>query len=718
MAIALLAALYVPAAPGQSPPTATAAPPPATDADTTIVVTARHLQVETLVDRKVYHVGDDVRGTSGSAADLLTAIPSVEVDADGIVALRGETSVLILVDGRPQAQLSGPLAGDALQQMAAQDIERIEVITNPSAQYKAEGIGGIINIITRRSHRQGWSGGANASAGNDRRYQLGSNGDYRNQDLHLSAALGLRQDDRQRQILSTETVPYGAGSGVLRSQSELDEHIRRRLPQAKLGIEYALDERRSLTASAVRGGRTGERTFTQDTAAESAPGVPGSAGQRDSVGREWSMDSDRRISFDQKFADPEETLRLTAHRSTFHEREYYTYTNFTLLPPAAPTQDGLDLSEDQASNEFGVDYARPLGDGRRLKVGANLQADDNTYGNAADTVDPVSGARIVNAALTNEFRYLQRVGAAYASLESAAGAWTVLTGLRLEQTHSDARQITDASSMQRGYRQAFPSVHADYTLSEAQTVSLSAGRRIARPDAGALNPYVDRQDIHNLRAGNPGLLPQVTLSFELGYAVETKERSYGLTGYLRKSHDSVTDLAQALAPDVVLTTKVNLPRSNAAGLEFLANGHLTPALRYALSGNVFYSQIDATALGAPGLASTRGINAKASLDYRSQAAGAWQLSATRSDKRLTPQGYVGAINIVNAGCKYPLRTGLDFVTTLSDLFNGQTLVRTASSPALSDTYRRHVGGHLVYAGLVYHFGAGTKAKAEGFEYSD
>ena len=241
---------------------------------------------------------------------------------------------------------------------------------------------------------------------------------------------------------------------------------------------------------------------------------------------------------------------------------------------------------------------------------------------------------------------------------------------------------------------------------------------MSRPDPGALNPYTDHQDTQNLRAGNPNLLPQDTQSYEVGYSVEAKGLAYGLTGYFRRDRNRVTDVTQALGGGVVLTTKANLPRSRSGGIEFTASGHLTSTLTFGLSGNLFYNQIDGTALGAPGLESTTGVNAKANLDYRPTAADTAQVSATRSDKRLTPQGYVDAINIVNLGYKRQLEPRLAAVATVSDLFNSQTFRRHASSPSLTDVYERHVLGRVAYIGLVYSFGSQKKSKPGGFEYEE
>jgi outer membrane receptor protein involved in Fe transport len=277
-------------------------------------------------------------------------------------------------------------------------------------------------------------------------------------------------------------------------------------------------------------------------------------------------------------------------------------------------------------------------------------------------------------------------------------------------------QLTDNVSTAKRYASIFPSLHIDRSLSERATLSFGASRRIARPDPSLLNPYLDREYPPNLNAGNPNLRPQFTQSFDLGYGYERGSASYGLTGYFRRNKDSVTDLTQYLGNGFTLTTQTNLPRSDSAGLEFSATGRLLSKLSYSLSGNAFYTQIDATALGTPGLKSTVGLNVKAKLDYRPRAADSAQITFTRTDKRLTPQGSVSAISIVNLGYKHGLTPALSAVATITDLFDGQRYQRYSSTSSLTRVYQRTVAGRIAWLGLTYTVGGTKKEKEPSFEY--
>jgi outer membrane receptor protein involved in Fe transport len=712
-AIGLIAANFAVAADAAP---AESVPQPASDNLEPIVVTAQKAPVQRQIDRRVYDVTTDLQSTTGTAADLLNDIPSVEVDADGIVSLRGDSNVTILIDGKPSAQLTGAAAGDGLFQLPASEIAKIEVLPNPPAQFKADGAAGVINIITKKSHQSGPSGTAQANVGNDRRYMLGATGNYNTGRANFSGGLGLRQDDRQRIITDNRAAIDPTTQKLVLSQENVDEHARRLTPSVKAGMDYRINDSQSVGVSFGRRERYGDRNFNQYDESAFPGGPPTSISNRYSAGHEWRLDTDQKIQFDQKLAQPDETLSIALQRSLVSEREHYDYTNTYFVPIAAPSYDDLNLNLDLLTTELSVDYSRPLSKDRTLKLGLDFQNDNDGFANSGDTVDPATGARVLNPLITNYFHYSQKIDAVYGSYQATVDRWTLLAGLRVEETSVAFPEVTGNVSNSYRYARAYPSVHLDYSLSEASTLSLSLGRRVTRPDPEALNPFVDHQDTQNLRAGNPNLRPEDTQSFEIGYNVDSKPMSYGLTGYLRRNRNSVVDVTQVVSAEVVLITKENLAKDTAMGVEFTANGHITRTLSYSLSGNLFHAEIDATALSATGLKSTTGLNAKASLDYHPTSADTAQISLSRSDKRLTPQGYVSAIDLVNLGFRHQIHPNLSAVITVSDLFNGQILRRFAGTPTLTDHYERQQTGRIAYVGVVYAFGAPKKSKPNGFDY--
>jgi outer membrane receptor protein involved in Fe transport len=683
----------------------------------TVVVQGQKLNVETRIDRKIYTVPEEAQTTLGTLSDLLNVIPSVDVDPDGVVSLRGDTNVLILIDGKPATQLQGSKAGDNLQSISASDIERIEILTTPPAQFKAEGAAGVINIITRkRGARESKSASLTGSLGSGGRWLVAGNGSYGSEQLTATLSAGFREDYRERTIQSVVIGPDPTTGQVLESRDHADQLIRRNIPSVSFSGEYDPNEHQSLAVSGSWLSRGGLRTYTQYDVSTLEAGAVTSATRRLTSGHDPEDDYDAKLQFTQKFSKPGKTLDFSVHRSISHQHEHYDYVNDSFVPPAPTLYNNLSFTEDQGITEADIDYALPLSKSQFLKLGYAFEQEDYGFDNVGANVDPVTGVETIDPTLTNNFKFQQRIHAIYASGQGSVGAWNWLAGVRAEWTSTDALQVTDNVATASRYADIFPSLHVDRSLSNRSTLSFGASRRITRPDPSYLNPYVDHEYPPNLNAGNPNLRPQFTQSFELGYGYEGSGASYGLTGYYRRNTDSMTGVTEYLGNGLTLTTKTNLPRNDAAGFEFSATGFLLPKLAYNVSGNAFYSQIDATALGAPGLKSTTGVNLKAKLDYRPTAADSAQITFTRTDKRLTPQGSVSAINLVNLGYKHTLTPALSAVMTISDLFDGQRYQRLVSTPTLTQVYERSVVGRTAWFGLTYSTGITKKDKEQNFEY--
>src|SRR5579859_6235173 len=280
-----------------------------------IEITSQKLPVQNLLDRKVYSVIEDLQSVTGSAADILDRIPSVEVDGDGNVALRGDTNVLILVDGKPVAQLTGSTAGTWLQQFPANDIEKIEVMNTPPAQYKVDGSGGAINIVTKKKRTPGLSGSQQASAAQRERVLTSGTVGYAAGDLVLTGGVTFRRDIKQR-LVSDDRLALDPGSGDwVHSVESLHENLVRLSPLVKAGLEYKISDSQRLSLSVNHKELTGHRTFTESDSSL------GSLSLRNSDGREWTMAGSQSAEFEQKLWHPGETLTLSWQRSTQRERE-------------------------------------------------------------------------------------------------------------------------------------------------------------------------------------------------------------------------------------------------------------------------------------------------------------------------------------------------------------------------------------------------------------
>ncbi len=510
--------------------------------------------------------------------------------------------------------------------------------------------------------------------------------------------------------------PDPTSGQVLDSHDRLSEHSRRDVPSVDLSGEYDPNDRQSVSGSASWLRRGGLRTYTQVDEGTLASGAVGSSTQRLSRGHDPEVDYNTTLRFSQKLDKPGETLDVSLHRSISHQHEHYDYTNDSFVPPAPEFFNNLSFTEDYTITEANVDYVLPLSKTQSLKLGYAFEEDGYGFDYVSANVDAVSGVETIDPQLTNEFKLRRHIHAIYQSYQGSFGAWALLGGLRTELTTTDADQVTYGSATRSRYTEVYPSLHVDRTLSDQSTVSLGASRRVTRPDPGYLNPYIDYEYTPNLRAGNANLKPQFTQSFDLGYQYDGPKSSYGVTGYYRRNKDSVTDVVEYLGNGVSLTTKTNLPRNDSAGLELMATGRLLSKLTYSVSADAFYAQIDASALGISGLRETTGVNAKVKLSYEPTVADSAQIAVTRTDKRLTPQGNISAINVVNLGYKRTLTPKLSMVATISDLFSGQRYRRVAVTPLFTQVYERSVEGRVAFVGVTYSFGGTSKEKASNFEY--
>ncbi|MHA4870930.1 TonB-dependent receptor domain-containing protein [Duganella sp. PWIR1] len=670
------------------------------DTPSTVMVTGKRADVVHKIDRKVYRADADIQASTGSAADLLNNIPAVDVDIDGNLSLRGDTSVTVLIDGKPSSQMQGAARGGALMGFSAADIEQIEVITSPSAEFKPDGAGGIINIVTKKNRKRGATGQLLANLGDSGRHNGSVGGSYNSGVLDLSGTLGNRTDRRRR---VTDNLSGPRDSTPTSSHQVLDERNERWY--GKGALKYTPNERQTLAATLDYASRTERRVSEQAT----RPG-DGAGYQRFGNGGGPRTDTAASLSYDQKLQHPGEALSLYLQRSHSIETNLYDYRAWPVEPALQRDfgQQVFDVSKLSAS------YVRPDGEGATFKTGYDVEYLHNAFNNwrgtgAAEPLTP-------DPAADNRFRYRQAVNAVFGTYAFKRGALETLAGLRAEQTDIRSLQRISGDASTQHYRKLYPTLNLLYTLNDNDGLSLGYSKRLKKVDPEDLNPYINAADPKNLRQGNPALRPQVTDALELGYRHEAGGAAYGLTAYYRRSRDGDTEILTPLENDVVLVTKANLPVSQAGGLEFSATGKLLPGLSYNISGNGFYNQIKAQGLGGGSDRSGIGFNGKGTLDYQLGARDRIQVGANYRGKRLTPQGHVLPFTVVNLGYRHQLDEQCTLVATLSDVFNGQRMRRVYETPTFAGTYRRQQMGQVAYLGLSYNFGGTRKAKDAEFNF--
>ncbi len=711
--------------PPQTPPPAQDAPAPEAQADDQeakvedVVVQGRTTDVRASIDSVSYSLADDLQAATGTLAEALRNIPSVEVDPDGNVSLRGDAGVTILIDGRPSTQFNGPSRGQMILQIPASQYARIEVMTNPSAAYSPEGGGGVINLISKpNAVRQGQTttGSIRANIGDNGRWNFGGNVAHVIGKTTLTADVGLRHDGFLQEIERIRTR-FDAGSNQFLESRQVQEiDGASDVAFVRLSAEHNLDDRTQLVGELRHTDVDSLAEAVDLYEADNALGGLAAAYRRDSAGGFVGQFSGATARVLRRFDDAghewTNEVRLDRNRFSFG---FDTIVD-QQIPPAPLFYE--DLDNRNRMNMAGVTsaYVRPLSDGGRLRLGYELQAMnlelDNSFARGPDP-----NVLVPDPIVSNEFHVDQAVHAVYATWEKPfSEKLSAQFGLRLEQANIDLDQVTTDIQSSNDYFRAYPTLHLSYEIGEGETLRGSYSRRIQRPGPQDLNPFLTYQDNLNYRSGNPDLLPQETDSFELTWQKRVQQTFYQATLYHRDTQDAFTQVTSDLGGGVFLTRPENLGSSRSTGIELVANGALHPTLRYNASINAFRQQIDAA--GIPGATDREGetVSGRLTLNWSPTQNDFLQVSGIWSGDQQLAQGVRETAQLVNLGYRRKLNKDWSVQVTVRDLFDEFGATTTLETPTFTDRTSQTFGGRAAYIGLTWSFGSGQR-RPEQFDFS-
>ncbi len=683
-----------------------------------VTVTADPNAVRADIDRRSYSLANDLQATTGSVADALRSVPGVQVDVQGNVSLRGDSNVTILVDGKPSGMFNGEGRADALMAMPADQLERVEVMTNPSAAFSPEGTAGMINLVTKRARRsQGTrSATVRANVGTDGRYNGGVSGQLMQGPLTLSGDVGVRHD-RQLFTLDIDRERFDAGSGTfLDSRQLVDSEGAGDMRSLRASADYDLSEKTRISGEIRHRSMEFEADSEDLSEFEDSLGAVVTAYERLGVNGFERANTGGFLRWRQQFEGTEHDFTgdlAYEHTTGGRSSDALTVFSLPLLQPNVYEEIRNDFAVDTWRLKF--DYNRPMADGAKLKLGSDFEFTDNEFDNRGER-GTAPGATLPVAALTNEFLYDQNVQSVYFTYQRPFGPLTAQIGLRAEAVQIDINQVTSAIVDENQYTGLYPTLHLAYELSDSQQLTASYSRRIQRPGAQDLNPYVIFLDPFNLRAGNPDLDPQITDSFEAAWQFRANGSFYLLTAYWREASDGITDVITDLGGGVFLTTRENLADSRSGGLEFVANGKLTPTISYNLTGGAGWNEIDGSGLGVGGQdRSGWTLSGFGQLSWQATPNDFVQLSGHMMGDRLIPQGEIKGGGIVNLGYRHKFSDKLSVVFTAQDLFRTARFEQVVDTPLIRERSRREMDFQSFYIGFSYTFGQ-PRRQPERFEF--
>ncbi|TDU39931.1 outer membrane receptor protein involved in Fe transport [Gelidibacter sediminis] len=559
-----------------------------------VSIIAERTTVEIKLDKKIYNVGQDLTVRGGTVSDVLDNVPSVSVDVEGNVSLRGNENVTILINGKPSG-LVGLNSTDALRQLPAESIERVEVITSPSARYDAEGTAGILNIILRRSKLQGLNGAITANAGHPTTAGISGNINYRTGDFNFFNTTGYSYRESPGKSF-TETQYFNRqfdedGNLIADNPDTFLNEDRETDRQNKnfttnIGLEWYITDSASLTTSVVYRGSDEENSTSNFIKEFNAVGDILNESTRFDPELEDDKTIQYSVNYDKQFGGNSQ------HKLTFD----FQYETSDENERSIISQDG-DATERvetlQSQNEILLqsDYVLPLGENSQFEFGyrGNFNELDTDY--SLEFND--NGEFVLDTDVSNNLIYREYINAVYSQFGSKIKSkFSYLLGLRMESARLTIDQLTSNDFQKKNYTDLFPTVNLGYEINEKQSLQLGYNRRIRRPRSRFINPFPSRSSATNLFQGNPDINPSYSNKVDLGYLNRFGKFTLNSSIYYERATDVFTFISEDTGDVAIINgtefpiirrTPINLATNDRYGFEFTVS--YRPSKVWNINGN-------------------------------------------------------------------------------------------------------------------------------------
>jgi len=511
------------------------------------IVVAEKTTVDLRLDKKIYNIGKDLTVRGGSVSDVLDNVPSVSVDVEGNVSLRGNENVRILIDGRPSA-LVGFNGAEALRQIPSEAIEKIEVITSPSASYDAEGTAGILNIILRKNRIQGLNGSINLSVGDPESYGASTNLNYRTNKWNFFTNTGFRYRTSPGNA-SSETqflFPNGVqttNNVFINEQREFDRLGRSYF--TSLGAEYFINDNSSIVGNIVYRLGNDDDVTTNNIQRFDANMNLNEATFREEQEGEDENDLQFSLDYQNDLDENGQKLRASAQFSTSKEDQNSDIVETETTSNSINDVERVLETEDETEAQIQVDWEKPVGENIQYEAGyrGNYRDISNSFFLEEQLVFP-NGPLVPDADLNNTFSYEEYVNAVYGQYGQEFGNFSLLAGLRFEQTNVNIEQETTNVTDTKNYASLFPTLNLGYELQDGENITFGYNRRVRRPRGRFLNPFPSRSSEANIFQGNVDLDPTFSNQVDLGYLRRWKKLTLSTSIYYNRSTDNFEFIQQ------------------------------------------------------------------------------------------------------------------------------------------------------------------------------
>jgi len=678
-----------------------------------VTITGEKRMMEYKLDKKIVNVEKNLNSTGGTAVDVLQTVPSVTVDFDGNVSMRGNSNVTVLIDGRPSS-----LSGTKLQQIPASSIDNIELITNPSAKYNPEGMTGIINIVLKKKRSTGLNGIVSLNAGTSDKYNGSLNLNYNVGKFNFFGSYDARSDRRKgtgdlhRTTILNDTTDY---------LHQFTDMIRTGISQnLKLGTDFNFNRKNMLTFSWL---------YSKNNNSDNETVTNNYTDFKDSLynylenynkEKENGTSQDFSLSYKKNFNKKDELLTADAIFSmddntginALTEQDY----NLNYSPPIhlneTPTMQNATTIMHYKNATIQADYTHPFTKDSQLEFGwqSVMRGSDNNY--TMENYDYSSNVWNNDTLLSNHFIYNEQYHALYGLYANKFKRLTFQAGIRFEQAYVHAEQKTSNSNFDNNYFSFFPSLHLTFEMDSTSDLQLSYSRRINRPDMEEVNPFVDYSHPGSVNYGNPKLKPEYINSLELGYYKYWKKTTISGDLFYRQINDVMKRvITMDQTTGILNITTENLSSGVSYGIEIVGEQSIFKWWKINANFSYFRTIINGDNINTAMTNSNNSYTAKLTSSATLPKKITVQLNANYRGPMISPQGAFDPMYSADIALKKDImKEKASIGLRMSDIFNTQKFHMHNSGDGFINDNLRKRETRIVYFNFTYKINGGLKQK--------
>lgn len=716
---------------------------PGTESTAEIEVEEEALVMENQIDKKVYNVEKSIVSESGSVVDALKNLPSVTVDSDGKVYLRGSSNVNILINGMPSATL-GSDPSTVLEQISSKMVETIEIMSNPSSNYDAEGTSGIINIVLKKKQDDGINGSFSLNAGTKDKYTSSINLTVRKNKFTFNGNYSFRLFNMSGDGSSSKKTYIGDTTYFYNQLSNNTDKMSSHFGTLGIDYEYSKNSIYSLSGNYnYREMKMNESSINTNWNSNVLNSLIYSNDLlKDNKGYGLDINARHRLKFEtpkkelttsvqysnMKMKDANWTsktdfntglLTLGQRDSTTNNMELFSFQSDFIIPvgnaelkdnknPMIPNNPSPGPGPMGPGNQLVPNSTTTSGSSNISKIETGLKGSFRKMNSdyKSNYLDLNTHNWIYNGNTSNNFEYKEKILSAYANYTNKILDIGYQFGIRLEQAFIKSNQLTTLENYENNYFSFFPSVYLTKTFATTNELQFSYTRRINRPHTFMLNPFTDYSDRQNLRKGNPYLKPEYINSVEFGYMKYFSYLSASGTVFYRNVTDAINRIVSVVDSTTSISTFANISKSSSYGLEFVLSGSITKW--WSINGSTSYSKTKVTGDNVSGGTNNSGDvwSAKLMSSFSFKNLFDLQVSYFYSGKMVTAQGSMDPMQVMDLAIKKDLfdkRASINF--RIADVLNTMKFAVNSTSSTFDYAFSRRRDSRAVFLTFTLRFGA-------------